>query len=175
MKKAFYFAAAIGVVAMFASCSGKNKEAAADTTEIEDVVETVTTDSVAAIFRDANKESEVATDSTYVRTPSGLKYMVITEGTGAMPGPADQVTVHYTGKLLDGSVFDSSVQRGEPATFPLNGVIAGWTEGLQLMKEGSKYVFYIPSDLAYGAQGTPGGPIAPYSDLVFEVELIKVN
>ena len=91
-----------------------------------------------------------------------------------MPGATDQVTVHYTGRLLDGSVFDSSVRRGEPATFPLNGVIAGWTEGLQLMKEGSKYVFYIPSDLAYGARGA-GNDIPPYADLIFEVELIKVN
>ena len=118
--------------------------------------------------------AEFATDSTYVRTPSGLKYMIEKEGTGAMPGATDQVTVHYTGRLLDGSVFDSSVMRGEPATFPLNGVIAGWTEGLQLMKEGSKYVFYIPSDLAYGARGA-GNDIPPYADLIFEVELIKVN
>ena len=82
--------------------------------------------------------------------------------------------MHYTGRLLDGSVFDSSVMRGEPATFPLNGVIAGWREGLQLMKEGSKDVFYIPSDLAYGARGA-GNDIPPYADLIFEVELIKVN
>ena len=107
-------------------------------------------------------------------TASGLQYVVEKEGEGAQPGAEDEVTVHYTGKLLDGTVFDSSVQRGEPATFPLNGVIAGWTEGLQLMQEGAKYTFYIPSDLAYGAQGAPGS-IPPYADLIFEVELIKVN
>lgn len=107
-------------------------------------------------------------------TPSGLQYVIEKEGTGAQPTAEDEVTVHYTGKLLDGKVFDSSVNRGEPATFPLNRVIPGWTEGVQLMKEGAKYTFFIPSDLAYGAQGVPGA-IPPHSTLVFEVELIKVN
>ena len=83
------------------------------------------------------------------------------------------MTVHYTGRLLDGTVFDSSVNRGEPATFPLNRVIPGWTEGVQLMKEGAKYTFFIPSDLAYGPQGIPGA-IPPHSTLIFDVELIKV-
>ena len=86
----------------------------------------------------------------------------------------DRVTVHYTGKNLDGSVFDSSVQRGEPTTFPLNGVIAGWTEGVQLMTPGAKYRFYIPSDLAYGERGA-GADIAPGATLMFDVELISVN
>lgn len=108
-------------------------------------------------------------------TPSGLQYVVEKEGEGKQPTATDEVTVHYTGRLLDGTVFDSSVSRGEPATFPLKAVIPGWTEGLQLMKEGGKTVFYIPSDLAYGEMGTPGGPIGPNSDLIFEVELIKVN
>lgn len=107
-------------------------------------------------------------------TASGLQYVVEKEGTGAKPGPTDEVTVHYTGKLLDGTVFDSSVSRGEPATFPLNRVIPGWTEGVQLMSEGAKYTFFIPSDLAYGAQGVPNA-IPPHSTLIFEVELIKVN
>ena len=107
-------------------------------------------------------------------TPSGLQYVVEKEGTGAQPTATDEVTVHYTGKLLDGTVFDSSVNRGEPATFPLNRVIPGWTEGVQLMKEGAKYTFFIPSDLAYGAQGVPNA-IPPHSTLIFEVELIKVN
>lgn len=107
-------------------------------------------------------------------TPSGLQYVVDKEGTGAQPTAEDEVTVHYTGKLLNGQVFDSSVNRGEPATFPLNRVIPGWTEGVQLMKEGAKYTFFIPSDLAYGAQGVPGA-IPPHSTLIFEVELIKVN
>lgn len=107
-------------------------------------------------------------------TPSGLQYIVEKEGTGAQPGATDEVTVHYTGKLLDGTVFDSSVSRGEPATFPLNRVIPGWTEGVQLMKEGAKYTFFIPSDLAYGAQGVPNA-IPPHSTLIFDVELIKIN
>ena len=107
-------------------------------------------------------------------TASGLQYVVEKEGTGAKPGPEDEVTVHYTGKLLDGTVFDSSVSRGEPATFPLNRVIPGWTEGVQLMSEGAKYTFFIPSDLAYGPQGVPNA-IPPHSTLIFEVELIKVN
>lgn len=106
-------------------------------------------------------------------TASGLQYIVEKEGTGAQPTATDEVTVHYTGKLLDGTVFDSSVSRGEPATFPLNRVIPGWTEGVQLMKEGGKYLFFIPSELAYGPQGVPNA-IPPHSTLIFEVELIKV-
>ena len=107
-------------------------------------------------------------------TASGLQYVVEKEGTGAQPTAEDEVTVHYTGKLLNGQVSDSSVNRGEPATFPLNRVIPGWTEGVQLMKEGAKYTFFIPSDLAYGPQGVPGA-IPPHSTLIFDVELIKVN
>lgn len=107
-------------------------------------------------------------------TASGLQYVVEKEGTGAQPTAEDEVTVHYTGKLLNGQVFDSSVNRGEPATFPLNRVIPGWTEGVQLMKEGAKYTFFIPSDLAYGPQCVPGA-IPPHSTLIFDVELIKVN
>ena len=107
-------------------------------------------------------------------TSTGLQYVIEKEGTGKQPKATDNVTVHYTGRLLDGKVFDSSVSRGEPATFPLNRVIPGWTEGLQLMKEGAKYTFFIPSDLAYGAQGA-GRDIPPHSTLIFEVELIKVG
>lgn len=107
-------------------------------------------------------------------TESGLQFVVEKEGTGIQPTAEDEVTVHYTGRLLDGTVFDSSVTRGEPATFPLNRVIPGWTEGVQLMKEGGKYTFFIPSELAYGAQGVPNA-IPPHSTLIFEVELIKVN
>lgn len=106
-------------------------------------------------------------------TASGLQYSVKTQGTGASPKETDTVTVHYEGKLIDGTVFDSSLQRGEPATFPLNGVIKGWTEGLQLMKEGGEYTFYIPAELAYGAEGRPGIP--PNSVLIFTVQLIKVG
>lgn len=107
-------------------------------------------------------------------TASGLQYIIEKEGDGVQPIATDEVTVHYIGKFVDGTVFDSSVSRGEPATFPLNQVIKGWTEGVQLMKEGSKYVFFIPSDLAYGSQGVPNA-IPPHSTLIFEIELIKVN
>jgi FKBP-type peptidyl-prolyl cis-trans isomerase len=108
------------------------------------------------------------------KTASGLRYVVEKEGTGKMPLATDQVTVHYTGYLLNGTKFDSSVDRGQPATFGLNQVIRGWTEGLQLMKEGGKTKFIIPSELGYGANGA-GGVIPPNSWLVFDVELIKVN
>lgn len=107
-------------------------------------------------------------------TPSGLQYKVITLGTGAKPGPTDRVTVHYVGTLIDGTEFDSSVRRGQPATFPLNGVIRGWTEGLQLMPMGSKFQFFIPSELAYGARAA-GPKIGPNSTLVFDVELLNVE
>lgn len=107
-------------------------------------------------------------------TASGLQYEVINEGEGAMPGPEDQVTVNYHGTLIDGTVFDSSVSRGEPATFGVNQVIKGWTEALQLMNKGAKYRLYIPQDLAYGANPHPGGPIEPFMALVFDVELIEI-
>lgn len=109
-----------------------------------------------------------------VTTDSGLQYEVIKEGSGASPSASDSVTVHYRGALTNGTEFDSSYKRGQPATFPLNRVIAGWTEGLQLMKEGAKYKFTIPSKLGYGARGMPP-TIPPDATLVFEVELIKVN
>ena len=107
-------------------------------------------------------------------TASGLQYKVLTEGTGKSPKATDKVVCHYEGMLIDGTMFDSSVQRGEPATFGLNQVIAGWTEGLQLMKEGGKTRFFIPYNLGYGAQGA-GGSIPPYAALIFDVELIEVK
>jgi FKBP-type peptidyl-prolyl cis-trans isomerase FkpA len=109
-----------------------------------------------------------------VTTASGLQYQVLSAGKGAMPKLESTVKVHYTGTLLDGTKFDSSHDRNEPAQFALGAVIPGWTEGLQLMPAGSKYRFWIPARLAYGDQGTPGGPIAPGSTLVFEVELLEV-
>jgi FKBP-type peptidyl-prolyl cis-trans isomerase len=106
-------------------------------------------------------------------TASGLQYKITQEGTGAQPDANDKVTVHYHGTTIEGKVFDSSVDRGQPATFGLNQVIPGWTEGLQLLKEGGKATLYIPQELAYGARAT--GPIEGYSALIFEVELIKVE
>ena len=106
-------------------------------------------------------------------TESGLQYEVLTEGNGATPAASDKVEVHYTGKLIDGTVFDSSVERGVPAMFGVTQVIPGWVEALQLMKEGDKWRLYIPSDLAYGSQGA-GGIIGPNSTLIFDVELLRV-
>ena len=108
-------------------------------------------------------------------TDSGLQYEVLADGEGPSPSATDQVTVHYRGTLIDGTVFDSSIDRGEPMTFPLNRVVAGWTEALQLMKVGSKWKLYLPAELAYGAQGTPNGPIGPNAALIFEVELLSIG
>ena len=105
-------------------------------------------------------------------TASGLQYEVLTAADGPKPGPTDTVTTHYHGTLIDGTVFDSSVERGEPAKFPLNGVIPGWTEALQLMSVGAKYRLYLPANLAYGARGNRG--IAPNSALIFDVELLAI-
>jgi len=121
-----------------------------------------------AKFLEDNKAKEGV-----VVTETGLQYRVITEGEGEMPGPDDQVTVHYRGTLVDGTEFDSSYKGGEPVSFPVGGVIPGWVEGLQLMKTGSKFEFVIPSDLAYGPGGS--GPIPANAVLVFEVELISVQ
>jgi len=109
-----------------------------------------------------------------VALASGLQYREVKAGSGRSPKPTDKVTTHYKGTLLDGTTFDSSYERGEPATFPVNGVIAGWTEALQLMKEGAVWELYIPADLAYGARGA-GGKIGPHATLVFTVELIRVH
>ena len=117
--------------------------------------------------------AENAKKAGVITTASGLQYQVIKEGTGAKPVATDTVKVHYEGKLVDGTVFDSSIKRGEPVSFPLNQVIAGWTEGVQLMTVGSKYKFVIPANLAYGEQG--GGPIPANSVLTFEVELLEIN
>lgn len=114
------------------------------------------------------KRAEVKT------TPSGLQYEVLKEGEGESPKADQSVTVHYTGKLIDGTVFDSSVERGEPATFGVTQVIPGWVEALQLMKVGAKWRLFIPSALAYGPQGA-GGVIGPNQTLIFDVELLKIN
>ncbi len=117
---------------------------------------------------------ENAKNEGVVTLPSGLQYQVIKEGNGRKPKATDTVKCHYEGFLIDGTVFDSSIQRGEPAEFPLNQVITGWTEGLQLMQEGAKYRFFIPYRLAYG-EGGAGASIPPFSALVFDVELIEVK
>ena len=116
----------------------------------------------------ANKSKEGV-----VETASGLQYKILTPGDGDKPAATDKVRVHYHGTLLDGTVFDSSVERGQPAEFPLNRVIPGWTEGVQLMPKGSKFRFFIPSDLAYGARGA-GAKIGPHSTLIFDVELLDI-
>ena len=108
-----------------------------------------------------------------ITTASGLQYEVLQPGTGKTPQASSTVRVHYEGTLLDGTVFDSSIQRGEPLEFPVNGVISGWTEALQLMQEGARWKLYIPHELGYGARGA-GGAIGPYSTLIFEVELLGV-
>ena len=119
--------------------------------------------------------AENGTKEGVTTTESGLQYQVITAGEGARPAATDTVEVHYTGTLLDGTEFDSSYKRGATVSFPLNGVIPGWTEGLQLMPVGSKYRFVIPSDLAYGPGGSRGGPIGPNATLIFEVELVAIK
>ena len=168
MKKFFAIAMAAMLMAGMASCNSNTNESTEQTTpdysqQIKD------NKTLGREFMEQNAKNDSVTQTT-----SGLQYMVLKEGTGAKPGAEDTVTVHYTGKLLDGTVFDSSVERGEPASFPLNAVIPGWTEGLQLMSEGSKYRLFIPSELAYGSKGA-GDKILPNATLIFDVELIKVT
>ncbi len=183
MKKGFIGTMAVAAALLTLSSCGssrQNKDSVSeDTVQTEELgVEEITpSDSVFAQtvdFFNSDRKGN-GKDSTYVETPSGLKYRILKEGTGKSPVATDNVTVHYEGRLLNGTKFDSSYDRGEPATFPLNGVIKGWTEGLQTMKEGGITEFYIPSEIAYGEQGTPGGPIPPNAPLIFKVELLKVN
>lgn len=131
-------------------------------------------DKIEAEKQKVAKEKALKEFENAATTASGLKYIVLQQGSGNKPVATSNVKVHYTGMFLDGKVFDSSVQRGETIDFGLNQVIQGWTEGVQLMAEGSKYKFYIPSKLAYGERGA-GGVIPPNTDLIFEVELIKIN
>jgi len=144
----------------------------ADTKQTEGATNmTTTTDakSTGESFLEKNKAKDGV-----VTTSSGLQYEVLNAGSGKKPGPNDVVTVDYEGKLVNGTVFDSSYKRGQPISFPVNGVIAGWTEALQLMPEGSTWMLYIPSNLAYGAAGA-GGVIGPNETLIFKVHLIGVK
>ena len=171
MKKVLLIATAALSIMGMASCSG-NSTSSEETTDMVTSADSIEIKDNLTLGREFLAEN--AKNDSVVQTESGLQYMVLKEGTGAKPGPTDIVTVHYTGKLLDGTVFDSSVERGEPATFPLDKVIAGWTEGLQLMSEGSEYRLFIPSELAYGSKGA-GDDILPNATLIFDVQLIKVE
>lgn len=164
MKK-ILFVAAMGLA--FAACSSKS-----DTASSESAAQVAEETVAQAEAPEAVAEVKIDTVG-YTTTASGLKYKEIKAGNGAQPTASDVVKVHYTGKHLDGNVFDSSVERGEPTSFPLGQVIPGWTEGVQLMKEGSKYQFIIPAGLAYGERGA--GPIKPGETLYFEVELLEVE
>ena len=188
MKKNSLFLAASALAVsglMLSACGNKKAEETQkdeNLQEVEQLVEAVETPVAgingtpynAAFFNDGAKKSDTPSDSTYMQTSSGLKYVIYKQGEGKSPKATDEVTVHYVGTLTDGQQFDSSIDRGEPTTFPLNRVIPGWTEGLQLMKEGGEAVFFIPSDLAYGEQGAPGA-IPPNSTLIFWVQLLQVN
>jgi FKBP-type peptidyl-prolyl cis-trans isomerase len=187
MKKRFFSAMAVTAMLAsafsFSSCKGNKANEAADS-DTAAVVEEETQAAYAPgqefpeFIQSVLKEGNLSlnADSTlFTKTESGLSYIVVKDGTGKSPKAEDTVEVNYEGYLPDGTVFDSSYQRGESATFPLNGVIAGWTEGLQLMKEGGVALLYIPYNLAYGDRGYPGSPIGPNQDLIFKVELISVK
>ena len=171
MKKVLVIAmAALSIMGM-TSCSG-NSTSSEETTDMvtsADSVEIKDNLTLGREFLAENKKQEGV-----VETPSGLQYKVVKMGDGRKPKATDTVRVHYHGTLIDGTVFDSSVQRGEPIEFPLNHVITGWTEGLQLMPVGSKFIFFIPPQLAYGEQ-SPSPLIKPNSTLIFEVELFDVK
>ena len=159
--------------------------------ELADAEMPITTEQVqeamAALEKDitAGFEKKAASDKQFLAanakkegvktTKSGLQYKVIKKGTGATPGPTDVVTTHYEGRLVDGTVFDSSIKRGEPASFPVNRVIPGWTEALQLMKVGDKWQLYIPTNLAYDKAPQPGSAIYPGAALIFDIELLDVK
>lgn len=184
MKKTIFWMPAAAAILFVVTACGKESKASAAPNE-EQIAAAVPdkpldpskkaselADSVGMI-KEALESNQLDSDMDVHTTPSGLSYVIVEKGTGIYPQATDEVTVDYVGTLLDGTVFDSSISRGEPATFPLNRVIPGWTEGLQLMREGGKYIFIIPSELAYGSRRS--GPIPENSPLIFEVQLHKVN
>ena len=158
--KMSYDEAKLEIQKFFQAMEAKQQEAAKEMAKVNQAAGE-------AFLAENGKRPEIVT------TASGLQYEVLAEGNGAMPAASDQVVVHYTGKLIDGTVFDSSVERGTPATFGVTQVIPGWVEALQLMQVGAKWRLYIPSDLAYGTRGA-GGAIGPNSTLIFDVELLQI-
>jgi FKBP-type peptidyl-prolyl cis-trans isomerase FklB len=145
----------------------KAENAAKQYAKYESKAETNKKDGTAFLERNSKEEGVIL-------LPSGLQYQVLKDGSGRTPGPGDTVSVHYRGMFIDGKEFDSSYQRGQPTTFPVKGVIKGWTEALQLMKEGAQWRIAVPADLAYGESGTPGGPIGPNQVLLFELEVLQI-
>jgi len=149
-------------------------------TEASQIVQTFLSQAQSKKFEKNIREAqeflaENAKRSEVTQLPSGLQYEILVEGKGAIPTASSTVTTHYHGTLINGTVFDSSVQRNQPASFPVNGVIQGWVEALQLMPVGSKWKLFDPSELAYGANPHPGGPIEPHMALIFEVELLEIQ
>jgi len=156
----------------------KGKDAGIDQMQANEIIQKYFNQKQELVSEQGRKEgadflAKNKTKEGVIELESGLQYIILEEGTGISPEAEDTVTVHYTGTLIDGTEFDSSMDRGEPVTFPLYGVIPGWIEGLQLLKEGGKAMLFVPSDLGYGAQAW--GPIPAYSTLIFEVELIQVT
>lgn len=173
---------------LLGSCGNKKQENTETLKQIDEMVEAVEntipgingTKYNAEFFNNPENKADTASVDKYAVTPSGLKYVIAEEGSGVSPKATDNVTVHYVGTFTNGAQFDSSIDRGEPTSFPLNGVIPGWTEGLQLMKPGGVAVFYIPYELAYGERGvqnpyTGEYSIPPYAPLLFWVQLLQVN
>jgi FKBP-type peptidyl-prolyl cis-trans isomerase FkpA len=166
------FGAALLLGPVFEGCSGNNEKA--ENPEKSETAKTAENATKAEPNKGEKFLAENKTKEGVITTASGLQYKVLKEGSGRNPSVTDTVVCNYRGTLINGKEFDSSYKRGEPAEFRLNGVIRGWTEGVQLMKEGSKYEFFIPSDLAYGSRGQ-GDDIGPYEALIFEIELIKIK